>query len=116
MLLRFDDEVKVVMEATGIYHLPVLTYLIEKKIFVSVINPFVMKEYRCQGLRCVKTDKQDAIAISNYGIDIGFIWRIMSLIQHDTLFKSLNFPLWYKFVEEITLLLNKCYYVENIGK
>lgn len=30
MLLRFDDEVKVVMEATGIYHLPVLTYLQEK--------------------------------------------------------------------------------------
>ena len=26
MLLRFEDEVKVVMEATGIYHLPVLTY------------------------------------------------------------------------------------------
>ena len=26
MLLRFDDEVKVVMEATGIYHLPALTY------------------------------------------------------------------------------------------
>lgn len=72
MLLRFDDEVKVVMEATGIYHLPVLTYLIEKKIFVSVINPFVMKEYRCQGLRRVKTDKQDAITISNYGIDHWF--------------------------------------------
>ena len=28
-----------------------------------------MKEYRCQGLRRVKTDKQDAIAISHYGID-----------------------------------------------
>lgn len=39
MILRFDDEVKVVMEATGIYHLPVLTYLREKRIFVSVINP-----------------------------------------------------------------------------
>ena len=72
MLLRFDDEVKVVMEATGIYHLPVLTYLTEKEIFVSVINPFVMKEYRCQGLRRVKTDKQDAITISNYGIDHWF--------------------------------------------
>ena len=28
-----------------------------------------MKEYRCQGLRRVKTDKQDAITISDYGID-----------------------------------------------
>lgn len=69
MLLRLDDEVRVVMEATGIYHLPVLSYLQEKKIFVSVINPFEMKEYRCQGLRRVKTDKQDAITISNYGLD-----------------------------------------------
>lgn len=34
-----------------------------------MINPFEMKEYRCQGLRRVKTDKQDAIAISHYGID-----------------------------------------------
>lgn len=33
------------------------------------MNLFEIKEYRCQGLRRVKTDKQDAIAISNYGID-----------------------------------------------
>lgn len=72
MLLRFDDEVKVVMEATSIYHLPVFTYLQEKSIFVAVINPFEMKKYRCQGLRRVKTDKQDAITISNYGIDHWF--------------------------------------------
>ena len=69
MLLRLEDEVRVVMEATGIYHLPVLSYLQEKGIFVAVINPFEMKEYRCQGLRRVKTDKHDAITISNYGID-----------------------------------------------
>lgn len=69
MILRLDGEVKVVMEATGIYHLPVLSYLHEKKIFVAVINPFEMKEYACRGIRRVKTDKQDAITISNYGID-----------------------------------------------
>lgn len=69
MLLRLEDEVRVVMEATGIYHLPVLSYLQEKGLFVAVINPYEMKEYRCQGLRRVKTDKQDAITISNYGLD-----------------------------------------------
>ena len=58
MLLRLDDEVRVIMETTGIYHLPVLSYLKEKGFFVAVINPFEMKEYRCQGLRFVKTDKQ----------------------------------------------------------
>lgn len=72
MLRRFDDEVKVIMEATGIYHLPVLTYLQTRKIFVAVINPYEMKVYRCRGIRKVKTDKQDAIAIANYGIDYWF--------------------------------------------
>ncbi|MDR2570129.1 MAG: IS110 family transposase [Oscillospiraceae bacterium] len=72
MLLRLDGEVRVVMEATGIYHLPILTHLVEKGLFVTVVNPFEMKEYRCQGLRRVKTDKKDAIAISNYGIDYWF--------------------------------------------
>ena len=72
MLLRLEGEVKVVMEATGIYHLPILTHLLEKGLFVTVVNPFEMKEYRCQGLRRVKTDKQDSIAISNYGIDYWF--------------------------------------------
>ena len=43
MLFRLNDEVKIVMEATGIYHLPVLTYLQEKGFFVSVINPYLMK-------------------------------------------------------------------------
>ncbi len=30
-----DDEVRVIMEATGNYHLPVLSYLKEQEIFVS---------------------------------------------------------------------------------
>ena len=64
-----NDDVKVVMEATGIYHLPVLTYLKESRLFVSVINPYQMKQYRSQGLRKVKTDKAYSIAIANYGIE-----------------------------------------------
>lgn len=72
MLLRFNEEVKVVIEATGIYHLPVLNFLQERGIFVAVINPFEMKQYRSQGLRAVKTDKRDSIAIANYGVDHWF--------------------------------------------
>jgi len=75
MILRFNEEVKVVMEATGIYHLPVLSYLQEKGIFVAVINPFEMKQYRKQGLRAVKTDRHDSITIANYGIDYWFRLR-----------------------------------------
>ncbi|WP_245157171.1 IS110 family transposase [Anaerovorax sp. IOR16] len=72
MLLKFNEEVKVVIEATGIYHLPVLSFLQERGIFVAVINPFEMKQYRSQGLRTVKTDRRDSIAIANYGVDHWF--------------------------------------------
>lgn len=69
MLKRFDEDVRVVMEATGAYHLPVLSYLKGNDLYVSVINPYIMKEYRCKGLRRAKTDRLDAIMIANYGID-----------------------------------------------
>ena len=75
MILRFEDEVKVVMEATGIYHLPVLTYLQEKGIFVAVINPYLMKVYRNSDLRKVKTDKVDSKCIANYGINHWFTMK-----------------------------------------
>jgi transposase len=65
MLQRFDEKVRMVMEATGAYHLPVLSHLKENDLYVSVINPFVMKEYRCKGLRRAKTDRLDAKMIAN---------------------------------------------------
>ena len=69
LMKSLNDEVKVVMEATGIYHLPVLTYLKENGIFTAVINPYQMKQYRVQGLRRVKTDKADSMTIAKYGLD-----------------------------------------------
>ena len=69
LIKSINDEVKVVMEATGIYHLPVLTYLKNNGIFTAVINPYQMKQYRVQGLRKVKTDKTDSIIIAKYGLD-----------------------------------------------
>ena len=71
MLGGFREEVRIVMEATGIYHLPIMSYLLERGFFVSVINPYQMKQYRTegQGLRKVKTDKADSMLIAKYGID-----------------------------------------------
>ena len=69
MILRLDGEVRIIMEATGIYHLPVLSTLQNHNLYVAVINPFEMKEYASRGLRRVKTDKHDSIIIANYGID-----------------------------------------------
>lgn len=69
MIKRIDDDVRIVMEATGIYHLPVATFLKEQRLFVSIINPYEMKVYRSQDIRKVKTDKRDSLVIANYGVD-----------------------------------------------
>lgn len=68
----FSEETRVVMEATGAYHLPLVTALYEEGIFVSVINPLIMKKYSTLNLRKGKTDKIDSIKISNYGLDNWF--------------------------------------------
>lgn len=68
MIKNLNEDSRVVMESTGIYHFPVLQTLQKNGIFVSVINPYRMKRFRCQSIRQVKTDKLDAIAIANFGI------------------------------------------------
>lgn len=69
LIKKLEGEVKVVMEATGNYHLPILTFLKEQGIFVAVINPLIMKKYASITLRKGKTDKMDSIKIANYGLD-----------------------------------------------
>lgn len=68
-----DGEIRIVMEATGIYHLPVLTFFQERGYFIAVVNPYAMKKYaKDNGIRGAKTDKLDSITIANYGIDKWF--------------------------------------------
>lgn len=67
--LSNQDEVRIIMEATGIYHFPILNYLQQQGFFVTVVNPLSMKKYINISLRQGKTDKIDSIKIANYGID-----------------------------------------------
>ena len=41
---RLNDEVRVVMESTGAYHYPILTFLKQHGIFISVVNAYLMKK------------------------------------------------------------------------
>lgn len=68
-LNKFSEEIHIIMEATGNYHLPIYHYFKEKGFFVSVINPLEMKRYRCQGIRNPKTDRIDSMIIAQFGID-----------------------------------------------
>lgn len=88
IILDFDEESRVILEATGAYHLPVLSYLKQKGIFVAVINPLMMKKYSSLTLRKGKTDKIDSIKISNYGIDNWF--HLNDYCVSDVLYDELN--------------------------
>lgn len=68
-LSSLNEEIRIVMEATGIYHLPMLLRLKEAGYFVTQINPLIMKKYMSLSLRKPKTDKIDSIKIANYGLD-----------------------------------------------
>lgn len=72
LTLQKAEELRIVMEATGIYGLPIMMYLQQAGLFVSVVNPLVMKRYLGENVRRAKTDRLDAIHIANYGIDHWF--------------------------------------------
>lgn len=60
------SQIKIVMESTGIYHLPLLTKLLENDYFVCVENAFLLKKYFDIYLRKAKTDNLDSIKIAKY--------------------------------------------------
>ena len=55
-----------VMEATGVYHVQLADFLFRKGVFVSVVNPLVIKRFIQMNLRRIKTDKADAEMICRY--------------------------------------------------
>ena len=68
LINSFDEEVRVVLEDTGHYHLPVASYLSSHGIFVCCVNALRMKKYCSQSIRRAKTDKIDAVRIASFGI------------------------------------------------
>ena len=68
LLLALDEQPRVILEATGIYHLPLVYSLSLAGIFVAIINPLVLKKYAALSLRKGKTDKLDAGKIADYGL------------------------------------------------
>jgi len=66
-----DGETKVVMEATGHYHEPILKAFLDAGIFVSAVNPSLIKRHDSDEnpLRKVKSDPADARKIGKYALD-----------------------------------------------
>ena len=66
---ELDGETKVCMEHTGRYYEPVASWLSAAGIFVSAVNPCLIKDFGDESLRAPKTDKADAMKIARFALD-----------------------------------------------
>ena len=64
-----DGETKVCMEHTGRYCEPVASWLSAAGIFVSAVNPCLIKSFGDESLRTPRTDKADAKKIARFALD-----------------------------------------------
>ena len=78
LINSYDDEVRVILEDTGHYHLPVVTLLVEKGIFTCCVNALRMKKFCSQSIRRAKTDKIDAVHIAQFGLTY---WNELSPVK-----------------------------------
>lgn len=68
-ICSLDGESRVIMEHTGRYYEPIANVIHERGLFVSAVNPLLIREYGGNSLRRVKTDKADSRKIAKYGLD-----------------------------------------------
>ena len=80
-----DGETKVCMEHTGRYYEPVATWLSDAGVFVSAVNPMLIKDFGDDSLRSPKTDKADSKKIARYTLD-----RWAKLKQYGSMDKTRN--------------------------
>lgn len=64
-----DGESRIVMEHTGRYYEPLIHELSKANLFVSAVNPKLIKDFDNNSLRKVKSDKADSIKIARYTLD-----------------------------------------------
>ena len=64
-----EGESRIVMEHTGRYYEPLARELSQANLFVSAVNPKLIKDFGDNSLRKVKSDKADSIKIARYALD-----------------------------------------------
>lgn len=68
-LQSLEGETRAVVECTGRYHEPIAKKLSEGGIFISAVNPKLIKGQKQNTLRKVKSDPADARKIARYALD-----------------------------------------------
>ena len=76
-----DGESRIVMEHTGRYYEPLIRELSQADLFVSAVNPKLIKDFGDNSLRKVKSDKADAVKIARYTLDSWTELRQYSLMD-----------------------------------
>ncbi len=80
------DEILIVMEATGIYHLALLSFLLEQGLNVSVVNPLFIHAFtKSMTIRKTKTDSKDAHIISIFAKRNNATIRLSSVYDIETI-------------------------------
>ena len=80
-----DGETKACMEHTGRYYEPLAAWLSDAGIFVSAVNPVLIRDFADDSLRSPKTDKADSKKIERYTLD-----RWAKLKQYGSMDKTRN--------------------------
>ncbi len=83
------EDLKIVMEETGTYHLPLLGYLLDKGYFVVAENALKIKKYLDRGLRKAKTDKKDSLKLAEYACDNWY--KLNKVRKNDEVYDNLRF-------------------------
>ena len=83
------EQVKFIMEATGIYHLGLVNELQKQGYFVHVANPLLIKKYFDAEIRKGKTDRKDALKLSRYGTEKW--WLLQEHSKVDQIYQDLQF-------------------------
>ncbi len=69
LISSVEGESRIVMEHTGRYYEVLAHQLSEASLFVSAINPKLIKDFDNVSLCKVKSDKADAVKIARYALD-----------------------------------------------
>ncbi len=64
-----EGESRIVMEHTGRYYEPLARELSQAGLFVTAVNPKLIKDFGDNSLRKVKSDKADSVKIARYTLD-----------------------------------------------
>lgn len=94
------EDLKIVMEETGTYHLPILGYLLDKGYFVVAENALKIKKYLDRGLRKAKTDKKDSLKLAEYCCDNWY--KLNKVRENDEIYNNLRF-LSRRYLDNVTI-------------